>query len=288
MNPLLLLVDLQNDFLNSTGLQPPRENVVTKAAALLQGCRSKEIPIVHIWTTISRDRDQRLPHWKQLNHWNCVAGTPGHETPPPLQPLKNEIIVHKTGFNGFAGGKLDSFLEKLRCDAIIVAGVHSHTCVRAIVTESLERRLRVFVAEDAVASNDPVLAAATRRWLAERCVEFLPTDEILSRLNGRAPLRPVHRSPRETKKVLFQIPVASADEIAATALSAKATWQKWRQEKMGSRCRILASLATRLEASAPKLARQMAVEIGKPWSRPGGSASCCSQCARRHSPCVGI
>ncbi len=266
MNPLLLLVDLQNDFLNSTGLQPPRENVVTKAAALLQGCRSKEIPTVHLWTTISRSRDRRLPHWKKQNRWNCMAGTPGHETPLLLQPLKNEIIIHKIGFNGFAGGELDNVLKKLRCDTVVIAGVHLHTCVRAIAMESLERGLRVFVAEDGVASDDPILAAATRRWLVERCVEFLPANEILTRLDGHVPSPRVHRSPRETNKILFEIPAANTEEIEAAVLSAKAAWKNWRQKKISARCRILTGVASRLEASASKLARQMAIEIGKPWS----------------------
>ena len=36
-----------------------------------------------------------------------VAGTPGHETPVELRPLANETVVHKTGFNPFAGGELE-------------------------------------------------------------------------------------------------------------------------------------------------------------------------------------
>jgi acyl-CoA reductase-like NAD-dependent aldehyde dehydrogenase/nicotinamidase-related amidase len=266
MRPLLLLVDLQNDFLDSAGLQPSRENLVVKAAGLLRDCRLKKIPVVHLWTTILRDREQRLPHWRKLDRWNCVAGTRGHETPPALRPAKLEIIIHKTGFNGFAGGELDSILKKFHCDALIVAGVHLHTCVRAIATESLERGLWVLVAEDAVASNDPVLAAATRRWLADRCVDFLPTDEVLLRPDPKTALTRVHRSPRETKKVLFEIPATGKDEIAAATMSAKMAWQKWRREKMGFRCRILARVVSRLENSASKLARQMAIEIGKPLS----------------------
>jgi alpha-ketoglutaric semialdehyde dehydrogenase len=280
MSPLLLLVDLQNDFLNSAGLQPNRENLVVKAAALLRDCRQKRIPVVHVLTTISRDTDRRLPHWKKLNRWNCVAGTFGHDTPPSLQPVKNEIIVHKTGFNGFVGGQLDNILKKFRCDALIAAGVHLHTCVRAIATESLERGLRVFVAEDGVASDNPVLAAATRRWLAERCVEFLPAGEIFSRLDGGTVPARIHRSPRETKKILFEIPLAGTDEISAATLSAKVVWKKWRLKKMGSRCRILAGVASRLEASASKLAQQMAIEIGKPLSH--GLEEVCRAAANVH------
>jgi acyl-CoA reductase-like NAD-dependent aldehyde dehydrogenase/nicotinamidase-related amidase len=266
MKPALLLVDLQADFLNSTGLQPASESLIGRATVLLHGCRQKKIPVIHIWTTVHRDNDQRLPHWKKTNRWHCVAGTAGHEPPAPLQPLKKETVIHKRGFNGFAGGKLDAALKKINGNTVILAGVHLHACVRTAAVESLERGLHVFVAEDAVASNDPVHAAATRRWLAERGVEFISTNEIFSRLDGNAPSRLIHRSPRETKKILFEIPIAGVDEIAAATISAQSAWKLWRQTSLRSRRKILERVATRLEAAAPALASQMAIEIGKPIS----------------------
>jgi len=266
MKTSLLLVDLQNDFLDSPGLQPVSEILIPKTVALLQGCRSRKTSVIHVWTTISRKEDRRLLHWKKSNRWMCVAGTRGHQAPSALQPQEDEAIIHKTGFNGFAGGKLDAALRDLRCNAVIVTGLHLHTCVRAIAMECLERGLRVFIPEDAVASNDPVLAAATRRWLAARCVEFLPIGEILLRLDGNASASPVHRSPRETKEILFKIPAAAEKEIASRTSSSHTAWRKWRDKKIDARCRIFEKVAEQLEAFASRLARQMAVEIGKPLS----------------------
>jgi alpha-ketoglutaric semialdehyde dehydrogenase len=266
MKPALLLVDLQNDYLAATGIQPTPDILISRTAALLDNCRERKIPVIHIWTTIHRDNDQRLPHWKKLNRWQCVAGTDGQKTPAPLQPRENEIVIHKNGFNGFAGGEMDAALKKINCDTVVLAGIHLHTCVRTIAAESLERGLQIFIAEDAVASNDPVYAAATRRWLAERGVEFISTSEILSRLDGNAPSKLIHRSPRETKKILFEISVAGTDEIAATTLSAQSAWKTWRMTNLSSRCEILEKFAARLETAAPDFARQMAVEIGKPIS----------------------
>ena len=157
-------------------------------------------------------------------------------------------------------------LQKINCNTVIVAGVHLHTCVRTVAAESLERGLAVLVAEDAVASIDPVLAAATRRWLAARGVQFISTGEIRLRLNGAVPSKLAHRSPRETKKILFHVPVTGVKEIACATLSARAAWKSWRQTPLKVRCDILMRGAGRLEAAAPKLARQMAVEIGKPIS----------------------
>ena len=264
MKPVLLLVDLQGDYLALPGLQPTADALIARAAALLDDCRQRRVPVIHLWTTVHRHNDQRLPHWKKSNRWQCVAGTTGHKPPAGLQPRSDETVVHKTGFNGFAGGELDAALKKINCDTVILAGLHLHACVRTAAVDSLERGLQVFIAEDAVASNDPVHAAATRRWLAERCVEFISSSAILARLDGGKTSVLVHHSPRATRKKLFEAPIASVKEIAAATLSAQNAWEKWRQTKFSTRREILEKVARRLDAAAPKLARQMAVEIGKP------------------------
>ena len=264
MKPALLLVDLQGDYLASPGLQPAAENLIGRTAALLAACRQRHIPVIHVWTTIHRDDDRRLPHWKKSNRWQCVTGTAGHKTPASLQPLANETVIHKSGFNAFANPALDAALKKMKCDAVVVAGLHLHTCVRTVAAEGLERGLQIFIADDAVASDDPVYAAATRRWLAARGVEFIPVAEIQSRLDGNAPSKLLHRSPRETEKILFGISVAGTAEIAAATLSSQNAWKKWRRIKLSARRKIFEKVVRSLDDAAPELARQMAVEIGKP------------------------
>ena len=264
MKPALLLVDLQNDYLAASELHPPADLVVTRAAELLDQCRRHRIPVVHVWTTIRRNKDRRLPHWERTGRWMCVAGTSGHQPPIRLRPCKNEIVVHKTGFNAFASGTLDAALRQLKCNAVILAGVQLHTCVRTAAAESLERGLVVFVAEDAAGSNDPVHAAAVRRWLAERCVRFEPVKVVLSCLDGKALPKLVHWSPRETGKILFEVPVAGPDEIAVATAAAKTAQLNRRQCPLPAIQSVLEKAAKELDTAAPDLARQLAVEIGKP------------------------
>src|ERR1051326_2325407 len=138
MKPALLLVDLQGDFLSSPGLQPRPDALITRVAALADGCRKRGIPVIHLWTTVRREDDQRLPHWKQNDRWQCVAGTEGHKTPEPLRPRADELVIHKTGFNGFINGELEAALKKVHCNSPIIAGLHLHACVRAAAVECLE------------------------------------------------------------------------------------------------------------------------------------------------------
>ncbi|MGH8800852.1 MAG: isochorismatase family protein, partial [Casimicrobiaceae bacterium] len=266
MKQVLLLVDLQNDYLNSPGIQPPAQALVGRAAALLDGCRSRQVPVIHVWTTLERDDDRRLPHWKRADRWSCVAGTAGHESPAALRPLAGETVSHKTGFNGFADASLDAALRRLQCGGVIVAGVHLHTCVRAVVTECLERGLEVVIAEDATGSNDLLHAAVVRRWLAERCVRFEAVAAVFSRLDGTSSTALVHRSPCDTARILFDVPVDGAAAVTAATVVAESAWRSWRESAISSRLCVLQEFARRLDAAAPELARQMAVEIGKPLS----------------------
>ncbi|HYA79109.1 MAG TPA: cysteine hydrolase [Candidatus Nitrosopolaris sp.] len=186
MKPVLLLVDLQQDYLATRGLQPAAEDLLAQTAELIEGCRKRRIPVIHVWTTVHRDNDQRMLHWRRANIWRCVAGTIGHQAPARLQPQDGETVIHKTGFNAFANPELDSTLRRLNCDTVIIAGVHLHTCVRLAAMGCLERNLPATMAADAVASDDPAFSASTRRWLVERCVKFEPVSAILMRLDRDA------------------------------------------------------------------------------------------------------
>jgi acyl-CoA reductase-like NAD-dependent aldehyde dehydrogenase/nicotinamidase-related amidase len=264
MKSALLLIDLQQDFLASTDLQPPAPVLVARAAEFLRACRQRQLPIIHIWTTVERERDARLPHWRALNRWMCVAGTPGHATPPALQPLAGESIVHKTGFNAFANGALEKILRDAGCDSVILCGLHLHACVRTAAVESLERGLRVMIVEDAVANNDPIHSAATRRWLAARCVTFESAGTLLQQANSSSSKTFSHRSPRQTDEILFKVSNAAPDEVVAAANAAQNAWPQWRRTPLAERQQTLNTIAQRLASAADGLARQMALEIGKP------------------------
>ena len=182
MKPALLLIDLQHDYLRAAGLRPAASEVVEQAAALLHGCRSLSIPVLHVWTTVRPADDRRMPHWRERGYWACVEGTEGHATPAPLRPRPEEPVVHKTFFSGFGTGGLDDALGELKVDHLLMAGVHLHACVRATVLDAYQRDYRIWVAEDAVASDDPEHAAVTHRFLEQRCARFLPVQRLLQEL----------------------------------------------------------------------------------------------------------
>ncbi len=262
MKAVLLLIDLQNDFLATPDLQPNAGVLIRDASRLLNKARELNLPVVHVWTTVDRADDKRLPHWKAANRRMCERGTEGHAPPVPLQPGSAETVVHKSGFNAFAGDSLDEVLRKLHCDAVILAGVHLHTCVRMAATEALERQLKVFIAEDATGSNDPVHAAAVRRWLSERTVTFENSSALLQRVSGSSASLE-HRSPLNSE-FLFQVPISGSADIENAVSSVAKGWNQWRETGIRERAEKLNRLAELIEKSEASLAEDIVSDIGKP------------------------
>ena len=253
MNALVLFVDLQNDFLGLPGLEPPAAEVTRNAARLLAGARARGLRVVHALTSVDPSADDRMPHWKRLGVNRCVRGTPGHRPPPELAPRAGETVVEKTFFSAFSAPALSEAVSG--ADMLVVAGVYLHGCVRASVLDAYARGFDVWIAEDAVGSDDPLHAAVTRRYLDGRAARFASVDELLVKLGASGPVRPPGND-RDTRRV-----AADAARASSAARRAGVAWTAMGPEERG---RPLSALADRLEAETPALARALATDVGKP------------------------
>lgn len=291
MKPVILLVDLQDDFLCSPFLEPAPGGVIDRATRLVNAGRELSLPIVHVWTTVHPNNDRRMPHWRLMNKWSCVEGTKGHAAPEPLRPLISENIIHKTFFSAFTDSSLEEVLKSLKADLLVLAGVHLHGCIRATALDAYQRGFRIWIAEDAVASDDPLHAAITHRYLEHRTIRFAPVETIISSFCGSdlttgtfrditeslpsaiiagsvlqdtLSEHMVHVSPGQNGALLWKVPVCGAEQVSIAAKTAKEAWFAWRNSSITARVEVLERLAILLIGEADTFAKQMASEIGKP------------------------
>jgi acyl-CoA reductase-like NAD-dependent aldehyde dehydrogenase len=107
----------------------------------------------------------------------------------------------------------------------------------------------VWVAEDAVGSDDPLHAAVTQRYLASRAARFTSVEACLAALKVGA----------------AAIPCATDESTSVScATAAKDALRVWRKTSLDSRCQVLRRLAGLLDVNRETLSQAMAVEIGKP------------------------
>jgi alpha-ketoglutaric semialdehyde dehydrogenase len=272
VKPALLLIDLQKDYLAAANLEPAAGFVVAHAAQLREGCRRLGIPVIHVWTTVHRVPDDRMPHWKSQGLWRCVDGTTGHQTPAEIAPVPGERAFQKQFFSAFGAVGLEHCLREWHCDTLLVAGVHLHACVRETVLDAYQRGLTVWVAEDAVGSDDPLHAAITQRFLARRAAWVAPVQELLARLDGKAEVAAATRtqeriawySPMDTARLLWETPADEPGAIQAKVQTARIAWPAWRQQSFRERSRQLQQWAMRLLDAEKSLSEQIVADIGKP------------------------
>jgi acyl-CoA reductase-like NAD-dependent aldehyde dehydrogenase/nicotinamidase-related amidase len=274
MKPVLLLVDLQNDFLRAGDLEPHPASIAAAAADLLKTCRTGAIPVVHVWSTVNKSCDNRMPHRKKNGDWMCLEGSAGHACPDVLRPHKKETIIHKIFFSAFSTEQLDSVLHKLNADTLIIAGVHLHACVRATALDAYAKGYSVVVAEDSTASNDPVHAAISKRYLQERSVIFRSSDEISAAVAAGAaklgellvdtePGVVTHSSPQNRQR-RWRLAAGRKSDIAAAVAAARTALEEWRGVHVDERLRLLQSFGHLLQQHEDQLVDLLIEDIGKP------------------------
>ncbi len=272
MKPILLLIDLQQDYLRAPGIEPAAGFLIERCAALLRACRQRQIPVVHVWTTVDRRPDTRMPHWVHAGKWRCVRETPGHQPPPELQPTASEPIAHKRFFSAFGAPTLAAILRESGADTLWLAGVHLHACLRATALDAYQHGFQVTIVDDAVGSDDPVHAAITRRYLASRGARFCSVAELLATSPPTHTVTPVlskespvirRQSPAHSTRELTPIPIARASEVAAAVERARQACPDWAARSPVARAEALARLAEGM-ANDPSWASAIAEETGKP------------------------
>ncbi len=231
MKCALVLVDLQHDFLRAPGLEPAAGEVIAGARAALTVARARGDLIVHVHTTVSRDDDRRMPHWRADDRWMCERGTPGHASPIAAQA--GEVVIDKAGFSPFVGPELDAILRAHGVEHVAVAGVHLHACVRQTALDAYQRGYAVTLVDGALASDDPVHAATTRRYLEQRAIPCVPIDGSTG------------------------APAAVPAELGRS----KRAWAALSPEARAAR---LDAMATRLDDTRDALADVIVTHIGKP------------------------
>ncbi len=274
MKPVLLLVDFQNDFLRAGDLEPHPASIVAAATDLLNTSRTGAVPVVHVWSTVNRSGDNRMPHQKRNGVWMCLEDSAGHACPDVLRPRKKETIIHKTFFSAFSTGQLDLVLHELNADALIIAGVHLHACVRATALDAYAKGYSVVVAEDSTASNDPLHGAITKRYLQKRSLAFRSSGEILAAISAggarfgellvdKEPEVVTHSSPRNCERT-WRVAAGRKPDIEAAVAASRKALEDWRRVPVDDRLRLLQAFGRQLEQHERQLVDLLVEDIGKP------------------------
>ena len=252
--PALLLVDCQEDYLSRDGLAPPRETLVGAIAEALAAARQKGWPVLHVRTRVAADGSDAMPHRRGAAEG--VAGTPGAEAPAELREVPGEPVLFKRFFSAFDADGLEPELRARGVTRLVIAGVHTHACIKASALDAYARGFAVETSEELVGSYDPVHGRLALDWLNRRAATVSNSAAIFS-----LAARPwQHRNPCHWDEVLGEIALDSSSSVGAAAKRLSGN----RPAPLTERAARLRGWHERLTSGREQWAEALIRDLGKP------------------------
>lgn len=175
-------------------LPAPAAARVTEAnRILIEGARTRGIPVIHVVTSYHDVREIASNPW-----WARVAGTdatranvlnhqlpesPGLQVMPQLiDPAYDVVVYNKKRYDAFVATELDHVLRSRGVDLLLLTGVNTNSCVLATTIAANSRDYLPVVVEDCVDTMDRSLHDQALALIRQAFGWTAQTQEILEAL----------------------------------------------------------------------------------------------------------
>ena len=182
--PVLLVIDMLNDFFIEGLLAKRRDELVRSINELVALFRSHNLPIIWIRQEFAPDLSDAFLVMRERGLAVTIAGTDGCEILPDLDCLPTDPVIVKKRYSAFFGTNLDEILASLQPPFIVIAGVNTHACVRMTAIDAYQRDYHVVIASECVASYDDDYHRDSMRYLGGRT--RITTNGEFSRFLGNS------------------------------------------------------------------------------------------------------
>ncbi len=143
MKKALLLIDIQNDYCRNGKMELEEiENFLENCKAILNKCRSYNIPIFHIQHISTHD-----------GAFFFLPDTEGCNIHKSVSPKEGESIIVKNYPSSFMKTDLHEKLQKINIDELIICGAMSHMCIDTTVRAAFDLGYSSNVIYDACATR---------------------------------------------------------------------------------------------------------------------------------------
>lgn len=154
---------------------------------LIEVCRAKGIPIIYT-TGTARPDGWTAGSWSWKNGRRkeapkkTDAGFDGNVIVEEIKPGAQDLVVRKEKPSGFYGSPLESYLQLLGCDSVIVTGTTTSGCVRATVLDAFSLNFRCTVVEDACFDRSQASHAINLCDMNVKYSNVMPSGDVLAHL----------------------------------------------------------------------------------------------------------
>jgi len=182
--PALIVIDMVNDFL---GLWEPaaRERLVHSTNEVVRLMRQCGHPVIWVRQEFEPDLQDAFREMKTKGIRITIKGTEGCQIASDLETALGDPVVIKKRYSAFFETNLDELLRQIKPDALILAGINSHACIRVTAIDAYQRDWEVVLAADCVDSSDREHHDISMRYLKSHIGSVMTNSHIRSLLVPR-------------------------------------------------------------------------------------------------------
>jgi nicotinamidase-related amidase len=175
--PVLIVIDMASDFLEKW--EPMRREELVRSINELTGMmRSRSRPVLWVRQEFEPDLRDAYPEMRAKGIRITIKGTPGCEIIPELTVAEFDRVIVKKRYSAFYGTNLDKILAQLKPDALILAGINTHACVRTTAIDAYQRDWPVVLAGDCIDSYDQEHHEISLKYMKDKIALVMSNKEI--------------------------------------------------------------------------------------------------------------
>ncbi|MGA9669560.1 MAG: cysteine hydrolase [Terracidiphilus sp.] len=179
----MIVIDMLNDFLS--GWDPARRECLVRAINALAGTmRSLSLPVIWIRQEFEPDLRDAFPEMRAKQIRKVIKGTAGCQILPELVLDPSDLVLVKKRYSAFFGTDLEQILCQIGPDAIILAGINTHACIRTTAIDAYQRDWPVVLALDCIDSYDREHHDVSLRYMKDKIASIMSNQEISSALRA--------------------------------------------------------------------------------------------------------
>jgi maleamate amidohydrolase len=152
--PAVFVIDMLNDCFGHAELDRMRVALCSAINRLMAFARANGFPVIWLRQEFEPDLSDAFLDMKRENIRMFIKDTHGARILDELERCDSDIEIVKKRYSMFYGTALDSLLEELDAETLILAGVNTHACIRTAAIDAYQRDFQVLIVRDCAASKD--------------------------------------------------------------------------------------------------------------------------------------
>lgn len=190
----LVIQDLQNDVMIDGGAfaetgspdHAREQNVVANVMRLADVCRSKGIPVMHVWYIVEEGAPGlklNAPLFEGVVGTNgLVRGSWGAAPAEGLEPQDGDLIVEKMRMSAWQGTRMESLLRGLGRDTVIVTGAWTNMSVEHTARTGADKGYYMVVPEDGCSTMNADWHNASINYALQNVSTVTNVDAVIAAL----------------------------------------------------------------------------------------------------------